>query len=142
MHAGNDRAAMAALQAYLELHAGSGYVRPLVCLGRVASELLGRLLDTGNLGPLTVTAERLRSAVQRGRAEEVPQLTRKQQEILVRLPHQRDKEIANALGLSVHGVRYHIRNIFRKLNVSDRADAGRRAHSLGILPNKLSQEAR
>ena len=46
----------------------------------------------------------------------------------------RDKEIARALGLSVHGVRYHVRRIFRVLDVSRRQDAVRRARALGILP--------
>ena len=61
-------------------------------------------------------------------------LTGPELEVLRRLPVQRDKQIAAALGLSSHGVRYRIRGIFRKLQVGRRAAAVRRAHALGILP--------
>ena len=133
MQAGNEHAALAALEAYLELHAGSGYERPLVRLGDVAAGLLGRFVESDPVGAYADIAERLWLAVQRGNAEIVPRLTRKQRDVLVRLADQSDKEIANTLGLTVHGVRYHIRSIFRQLGVNDRAEAVRRAQSLGLL---------
>ncbi|MYA18043.1 MAG: DNA-binding response regulator, partial [Gammaproteobacteria bacterium] len=40
-----------------------------------------------------------------------------------------------ALGLTTHGVRYHIRNIFGKLRVRNRRDAIRRARVIGLLPS-------
>ena len=51
-----------------------------------------------------------------------------------RLATQRDKDIAAAPGLGTHGVRYHIRNIFWKLEVGDRTAAVPRAHAFGIRP--------
>lgn len=63
----------------------------------------------------------------------VPQFTERESEILQRLGHSRDKEIAAALDLSEDGVRYHLRKIFAKLGVGNRADAVRRAQALGAL---------
>lgn len=45
------------------------------------------------------------------------------EEAVLRLWRQQDKEIANALGMSVRTVDAHMRNVFRKLNVQRRQDA-------------------
>ena len=44
-------------------------------------------------------------------------------------------EIADALGLSAYGVRYHIRKLFAKLGARNRAEAVRRAREMGLVPD-------
>ena len=62
-------------------------------------------------------------------------LTDGEMEVLERLAqHQRDKQIAADLALTVDGVRYRIRNIFSKLNARSRFDAVHRARAAGVLP--------
>ena len=46
---------------------------------------------------------------------------------------ERDKRIAAELGLTVTGVRYHLRKLFTKLNVRTRVEAVRRARELGLI---------
>ena len=69
----------------------------------------------------------------RDRVPATPRLTERQKTVLGRLAGQQDKEIAAALGMTPHGVRYHIRAIFGKLGVHRRTDAVRRARALGLL---------
>ena len=45
----------------------------------------------------------------------------------------RSKEIGGRLGISDQGVRYHLKNIYRKAGVGKRADAIKYAQSLGVL---------
>jgi len=47
-----------------------------------------------------------------------------------------NKEIAIRLYLSLHTVKVHARNIYNKLGVSNRAQAGARARALGILSSE------
>ena len=135
LRAGDDIAAAVALEAYLKLHAGSGYDRPLVRVGGAVTGLLGRCVESMPDGTLSRAAQQMWSAARRGDGDAMPQLTRKQKAVLARLSSQHDRDIANALGLTVHGVRYHVGNIFHELRVSNRAEAVRRAHSLGLLPD-------
>lgn len=46
---------------------------------------------------------------------------------------QPDKMIARSVGLSAHGVRYHLKNIYAKLGVQNRTQAIHRAQNLGLL---------
>ena len=68
-------------------------------------------------------------------ADPALRLSGREREILHRLEGQRDKAIAAELGLTPHGVRYHIRGLFAKLEVRSRGDAVRRARELGLLPD-------
>lgn len=61
-------------------------------------------------------------------------LTLKEQEVLGALARGlRNREIADEMSLSVHTVEFHMRNLFRKLNATTRADALMRAQRLGWL---------
>lgn len=44
----------------------------------------------------------------------------------------RDKAIAQALGVTVHGVRFHVRKIYAKLNIRKRREVRARAEALGV----------
>lgn len=44
-----------------------------------------------------------------------------------------DKSIAIALGITAHGVRYHLKRIYAKLNARDRSEARAKARKLGIV---------
>ena len=62
-------------------------------------------------------------------------LSEREREILRRLVGQRDKQIAAELGLTVSGVRFHLRKLFTKLNVRTRVEAVGRARELGLIPD-------
>ena len=52
-----------------------------------------------------------------------------------------DKEIAQALSLSVYTVKSHMRNLLTKLQVSNRREAGRYAQSKGLVsPPRLPRK--
>jgi LuxR family maltose regulon positive regulatory protein len=57
-----------------------------------------------------------------------------------------DKSIAIALGITAHGVRYHLKRIYAKLNARDRSEARAKARRLGIVgavkPARLPSLAR
>ena len=63
-----------------------------------------------------------------------PELSAREAQILERLEHRSDNEIAVALGLSHASVRCHIHEIFAKLGARSRLDAVHRARRRGLLP--------
>ena len=90
--------------------------RPDPALHASAGRLLGLLRDVG--GEI---------------AEEIG-LTARELQILELLESNLDREIAGMIGVTVPGVRYHVRNIFRKLGVNDRLSAVDRGRRAGLLP--------
>jgi len=65
--------------------------------------------------------------------DEIVALTRREQEVLSLVAEgATDKEIADALHISVHTVKSHMRNILAKLHVGSRYDAARYARSKGL----------
>lgn len=140
--AGNAPGAKARLAEYIELYAETDYARPLLRKREVALEVL-RSMDRADVdqrlhnvmaalaGILEDRPAADESAA--GEADAAPELTARERQVVARLEDLPDKRIASMLNLSHDGVRYHVRNIFRKLGVSDRHDAVRRARALGIL---------
>ena len=120
---------------YLGLCAGSGYQGALLDTGAAGAQALQGYLDANPDGAL---ADRVEGVLRELTAVDtaVPVFRGKQREVLERLAVQRDKDIAASLGLSEHGVRYHVRTIFQKLGIRGRSAAVRRARELGILPPK------
>lgn len=53
-----------------------------------------------------------------------------------------NRDIAGALHVSIHTVKYHVRGVLRKLGVSDRTRAAARAAALGLFPPAPSNNAR
>ena len=95
---------------------------------------MGAYLDSVSDSVHREAAESLLAAMCRAGDDAQPALSARERDVLRGFEQrQHDKEIAAALGLSTYGVRYHIRNIFTKLEAHTRAEAVRRARELGIL---------
>jgi LuxR family maltose regulon positive regulatory protein len=95
-----------------------------------AMTLLERYPDAGILRR---RAERLRGAVELGRLAEP--LTPAERRVLELLPtHLTDAQMAEQLFVSRNTVKSHVKNLYRKLEVSSRADAVERAREVGLLP--------
>lgn len=132
--AGRPGPARAHLLRYVRLYARTGYARALI-RQRGAWRLL-REMDPKELpGELRSARTSLLQVLDEnsapGRSSPAsapspepqparPDFSSRELAILSRLDTARDKEIAAELALSESGVRYHVRNIFRKLGVSDR----------------------
>lgn len=77
---------------------------------------------------------RLLSTEVRSQTAPVPHLTEREVEILKQVADGKtDKEIAQALHISVHTVRNHVQNISRKLEVNDRETAVWRARHRNLI---------
>lgn len=135
--AGDGEAAAGHLADYLRLFAETPYARPAIRDPDECGIVLASYLDSdpGAPGgsPDRNSAETLMATMNRAASGSFPVLGAREREVLERLGHQRDKEIADALGLTTHGVRYYLRGLFSKLEVRSRADAVRRARELGLI---------
>jgi len=77
---------------------------------------------------------RLSRQVPWGAEGEIVALTRREQEVLSLVAEgAADKEIAEALCISVHTVKSHLRNILAKLHVGSRYEAARYARHKGLV---------
>ena len=138
--AGSPDRAADHLADYLRLFAQADYARPLARDRELAIALLDATASTAGAADARVAAEAvaLRKALcEEAGAEWQPParaLTERELEVLARLEHSQDKDIARTLGLSYDGVRYRVRRIFAKLGARSRLDAVHRARARGILP--------
>ena len=130
---GDEQAALGHLTEYLNLFAETDYVRPMMRERDAAIILLSTYLERTTDTRHGHSAEALLASLATGDPTTVPALTNREWEVLTRLAKNSDKQIANALGLSVAGVRYHVQRLFGKLHVSSRIAAVERAQTLGIL---------
>ena len=121
------------LQEFLRLFSETPYAWPLVREREVHESVIEAFVDSEPDSPAREAAQSL-LAEMRGSVEfRHPVLSRRERQVLLHLEGQQDKEIAAALGLTPHGVRYHMRQLFIKLGVRRRADAVRRAKELGLI---------
>ena len=125
-------AAQAHLAAFLELYAETPYSHCLVRERDAAQAVLAHYLDTARPGAAQDAARGLLAELRASRA--APRLSARETDVLERISAERDEDIAAALGLTRAGVRYHVRNLFKKLGVRGRREAARRARELGLLP--------
>ncbi|MFN8559477.1 MAG: response regulator transcription factor [Dehalococcoidia bacterium] len=68
-------------------------------------------------------------------ADGVKLTTRERQVLLLLAQGDRNKEIALRLGLRERTIKFHVSNLFAKLNAQSRTEALRRALELGIVPS-------
>ena len=135
--AGDRQAATGHLASYLQLFAETPYAGPLVRERETCTPLVLRFLDTASDASGKETARALLEAMERVDEAPVPALTEREREVLERLECEGDKQIAAALGLSTHGVRFHLRKLFDKLGARTRGEAVRRAREMGLFPGDV-----
>ena len=135
--AGNGAESSRHLEDYLRLYAQTPYAGPLVRERETCTPLVLRFLDTASDASGKETARALLEAMERVDEAPVPALTEREREVLERLECEGDKQIAAALGLSTHGVRFHLRKLFDKLGARTRGEAVRRAREMGLFPGDV-----
>ena len=135
--AGNVNAAASRLLEFLRLLRKADYARPLVREREASVDLLRRLMGAALDPDLRLSAESILKQLggeNPANAELTAPFTTRELEVLERLERGlSDKRIARQLGLTEHGVRYHLKHIFGKLGASNRLDAAQRARALGII---------
>ena len=132
--AGETVAAERRLTQYLDLFAKTAYAWPLVRERETCADLLRTFAESSPACSRTRNARSLLAAM--GRLDGGgPALSEREREVLRLLEGRRVKEVGDLLGLSVHGVRYHLRGLFRKLAVSSRAELVQRGRELGVVPD-------
>ena len=140
--AGDSDAAVRYLTVFIGLLQETDYVGALVRDREIALGLLDQLGEVPSaqteklsmiLAPVTAdNAQGIGSALTDGEMELLERLAQ----------HQRDRQIAAELALTVDGVRYRIRNLFSKLNARSRFDTVHKARATGILPGNEQRSTR
>ena len=108
------------------------YVRPLARYGAVSRTALTRLLDTAPGPAMREAAESVLSHLG-GTTNTGTVFSARERWVLAEVGRgRRNGEIATLLKISEGGVRYHLRNIYRKTGVTRRRDLVTKAPSLGV----------
>jgi LuxR family maltose regulon positive regulatory protein len=124
--------ALARLQDALILAEPGGFVRTFVDEGPIARDLL-RLAAERDLEPSRYIA-RLVDTFSADRPASIEPLSDREDEVLQLIADQRsNREIAEALFISVNTVKTHIRRLYNKLGANSRLEAVMRAQELGLL---------
>ncbi len=131
--AGRRERAVERLEEYLRAVEQAPYYRPLVRVRGgvrgVVEDLPAMVNDPGILRTAESVALHVNPPVRDAAA-----LSPREMMVLTALERGlRNKEIANSLGVSEDGVRYHLKKLYRKLQVAGRRDAVRRARETGLL---------
>jgi LuxR family maltose regulon positive regulatory protein len=122
-----------ALARALDAGARDGYVWTFRREGPALTGAVNRAVAAGGGLQDTLLGKSLRAPARR-LAEAVVELSEAEQRVLQFLPtHRSFVEIAGELYVSVNTVKTHVRGIYRKLGVSLRSDAVRRAEEFGLL---------
>jgi len=131
--AGEAETSGGCLQEYLELFAASPFAWPLVREGTACAEPLKRFLEQSPDSPHGQAARSMLAAMHRMDGGSKLALSGREREVLSLLPGRQVKQVAAAVGLSVYGVRFHLRKLFKKLQVSNRSELLERATELGLI---------
>jgi LuxR family maltose regulon positive regulatory protein len=123
------------LVARARLTADLGHLDAATGMLRDARSALTRCQDPGRLADLLTRVERAaRPGADAGEARLVEELSERELAVLRLLQTDlSQREIAARLFVSFNTVKTHMRSVFRKLDVSTRAAAVRRARSLGLI---------
>lgn len=133
--AGDLKSAIVQLGQYLGFFAETPYAWPVVQERAVCAAVVRSYLELNLDSSCRRTAQALLAVMKRADQARPLVLSKRERDVLQRLASQRDRQIADELGLTVHGVRYHLRKLFSKMSVQKRADAVRRARALGLIPD-------
>jgi LuxR family maltose regulon positive regulatory protein len=137
---GDDDAALELMEQALALAEPQQDLAPFLSVGPALRELLVRRIRAGTahrslageLGELL--DPRMTHSEDRRSAMALESLSRREQVVLRYLPTTLSKaEIASEMSVSVNTVKTHMKNIYRKLDVTDRAQAVRRARTLHLV---------
>ena len=139
--AGEPAAVVRHLEAFLRLFDETPYAWPLVREHETDSPVVESLIDSIPHSPSRTRALSLLASELALDKLRAPVLSEREQQILDRIVSQPDKRIATALGLTTHGVRYHLRKLFAKLGVHNRAEAVRRARKLRLIHDDVRADA-
>ena len=131
--AGETEAACRHLNRYLSLYHESSIVGVLARHKKLSIQIIHEFLDTKPDPEIQSLAVEILAKLRDDIDRDAPLLNERERQILELLEGHQDKEIANFLGLSVHGVRYHLRNVFSKLQVTTRDGAIDHAKNLKLL---------
>jgi LuxR family maltose regulon positive regulatory protein len=136
---GDDELALDLVESALRLADAEHYLSPFLAVGAPLRELIVRRIRMGTAhralaGELAETLDPHGDAALRTRTTLVLEpLSAREKAVLRYLPTDLSKaEIASELFVSVNTVKTHMKNIYRKLDVTDRAQAVRRARTLRI----------
>jgi LuxR family maltose regulon positive regulatory protein len=100
-----------------------------------ARDLIAQFADPGSLPALLEQTEQTLASTLRRRVEPAAPLTERELVVLRLLPSQLStREIGRELSVSVTTIRSQVQAIYRKLQVSTRAEAVAQARQLGLLP--------
>ena len=135
LRAGDHEAGLRHLTAYLRLFDEAPYALPLVRERSACSEPLSRIAAAADDAPHKQNAALLLASMRRAGERSALSLSDRERQVLRELAKGSVKAVANSIGLSVHGVRYHLRRLFEKFGVSNRAALLRRARELGLAPD-------
>jgi LuxR family maltose regulon positive regulatory protein len=137
---GNDEAALELVEEALALAEPEGYLSPFLAVGAPLRELLVRRIRAGTAhralaGELGEALDPHASGPPERRSALVLEpLSDREAAVLRYLPTALSKaEIASEMFVSVNTVKTHMKNIYRKLDVTDRAQAVRRARTLHLV---------
>ena len=121
---GEESATRAFVQLAIDSAAHGNFAKSLTVFGKPIHEVLTHM-------PTTSMAPEPDVAIQ----DKCSRLSEREREVLELVAEgKRNHEIADTLYLSLSTVKNHLRNIHRRLGVSNRRDAVRVAQSMGILP--------
>ena len=133
-HAGQPALAVKRLMEFISRARDVDYIRPLVRHRDVSLSVLQQLLEGNPDADLRAATESMLASLGKPPAPITPEFTSRELEILAEVRNgRRNKEIAEHLGVTDEGVRYHLKKIYRKTGVSRRNDAVRYALNKGVL---------
>ena len=135
--AGSNAAAVELLREFLRLFDETPYAWSMVRDHEILRPVVSAYHEAVSESPERESVRFLLEQMRAPDKSEYPVLSRREIQILNFIGDKQDKQIAQALGLSQFGVRYHIRSIFAKLEVNNRKKAVQRARELGLLVGNL-----
>lgn len=140
--AGRKTEALDKLGVALQLAEPGGYVRSFIDEGPVMAELLSSYMRLheygGRIPPASLAYVRRLLQIQNNSPEEEPKvyeaLTEQETKILRLMSDGlKNKEVADQLNITIETVKFHIKNIYRKLDAHNRVQVLQRAKQLMIL---------